>query len=62
MAVITCGCRCISCKSMELDSKSFVAPDGYDDIHHTCRSCGTHFDHLDGETYVRCEICGYKKA
>jgi hypothetical protein len=59
--MIACGCRCISCKGTDLKSNSFVASDGYDDIHHTCRSCGTHFDHLDGQTFETCEICGYQK-
>ena len=29
------------------------------EIHHTCRSCKTHFNHLDGDTYDRCEKCNY---
>jgi hypothetical protein len=28
-------------------------------MHHTCKSCGTHFNHLDGETYAKCEICNF---
>ena len=61
MLEITCGCRCIVCKSTSLESKSFAAPDGYLDIHHTCKSCGAHFDHLDGTVFQKCEICNYNK-
>jgi ribosomal protein L37E len=50
------------CKSQQLESHSFVASDGYNDIHHTCRSCGTHFNHLDGETYARCDTCHFPKV
>lgn len=57
--MITCGCRCIVCKSQQLEGFSFVAPDGYDEIHHTCKSCGTHFNHLDGETYAKCDTCRF---
>jgi hypothetical protein len=31
-----CGCRCIICKYQQLESFSFVAPDGFDEMHHTC--------------------------
>ena len=58
---ITCGCQCIICKSTSLDGKSFAAPDGYMDIHHTCKSCGVHFDHLDGTVFKKCETCNYNK-
>ena len=54
-----CGCRCIKCKSQQLDSFKFVANDGFDDMHHTCLSCDTHFSHVDGETYNMCQVCGY---
>ena len=57
--MISCGCMCIVCKSQQLESHRIVAPDGYDDIHHTYKSCGTHFGHLDGETYAKCEICKF---
>src|SRR5215212_10433217 len=57
--VISCGCRCIECKGQQLKSYHFVGQDGYDDIHHTCKLCGTHFNHLDGETYSKCEICKF---
>ena len=46
---MVCGCRCIKCKSKGLKSFSFVAADGFDEMHHTCLMCGTHFNHLDGE-------------
>lgn len=49
------------CKSTSLEGKSFTAPDGYLDIHHTCKSCGAHFDHLDGTVFQKCEICNYNK-
>ncbi|MGI0023634.1 MAG: hypothetical protein ACREA4_00640 [Nitrososphaera sp.] len=52
----------MACKSRELDSNSFEAPDGYQDIHHTCRSCGIHFNHLDGEKYANCSICQFPKT
>jgi len=54
-----CGCRCIKCKHQQLESFSFVAPDGFDEMHHTCLMCGTHFNHLDGETYFICQACNY---
>ena len=54
-----CGCRCIICKYQQLESFSFVAPDGFDEIHHTCLSCGIHFNHLDGSTYPTCQKCNY---
>lgn len=54
-----CSCRCIKCKSMDLEYFAFKADDGFDEIHHTCRSCKTHFNHLDGDTYDRCEKCNY---
>lgn len=57
---ITCGCRCIVCKSQKLTGNSFTAADGYTDIHHTCRDCGAHFDHLDGTVFEKCEICHFK--
>lgn len=49
------------CKSTILEGKSFTALDGYLDIHHTCKSCGAHFDHLDGTVFQKCEICNYNK-
>lgn len=49
ISMTVCGCRCIKCKSQQLDSFKFVASDGFDDMHHTCLSCDTHFSHVDGE-------------
>ena len=59
--MIDCGCRCIACKSTNLDSRRVgdVEPDGYYDMHHTCLDCGTHFDHLEGVTYDSCDTCGH---
>jgi uncharacterized CHY-type Zn-finger protein len=54
-----CGCRCIKCKSQQLESFSFVATDGFDEMHHACLSCGIHFNHLDGDTYITCQTCNY---
>jgi len=51
----------MNCKSSSLDSKSFLANDGFEDIHHTCRNCGSHFNHLDGEQFKICAICNYSK-
>ena len=44
-----------------LISNDFIAEDGYEDSHHTCNSCGTHFNHLDGEQFTKCVICGFGK-
>ena len=54
-----CSCRCMNCKSSHLESKDFLAEDGYTDIHHTCKKCGIHFNHLDGEQFNICNICNY---
>lgn len=56
-----CNCRCMKCKSQNLISNDFIAEDGYEDSHHTCQSCGTHFNHLDGEQFDKCNICGFNK-
>ena len=50
---IECGCHCIKCKSTDLESNGIgeVEKDGYFDMHHTCKQCNTHFDHLDGEIF-----------
>jgi len=48
------------CKSQKLTGNSFTAADGYVDIHHTCKDCGAHFDHLDGTVFEKCEICHFK--
>ena len=56
-----CGCRCIRCKSADLESRR-VGPagaDGYYDMHHTCGSCNAHFDHLEGVVFDACDVCGY---
>lgn len=58
--IIHCGCRCIKCKSPDLLSNRFMAEDKYEDIHHTCRICNTHFNHMDGEIYNGCIICKFK--
>jgi hypothetical protein len=57
--MVSCSCRCIKCKSHKIDSWSFLGSDGYHDMHHTCKSCNTHFDHLDGEIYTKCEKCKF---
>ncbi|CAE6489511.1 conserved hypothetical protein [Candidatus Nitrosotenuis uzonensis] len=56
-----CGCHCIRCKSTDLESFQVgnVEQDGYFDMHHTCNSCGAHFDHLDGTIFVKCPICKF---
>jgi len=54
-----CGCRCIECKSQQLESFSFFASDGFKEMHHTCLSCGIHFNHLDGDTHIICQACNY---
>ncbi len=46
-----CNCRCINCKNPSLISNDFIASDGYEDAHHTCKACGLHFNHLDGEQF-----------
>ena len=35
--------------------------DGADKGARTCKSCGAHFDHLDGTVFQKCEICNYNK-
>jgi len=57
-----CGCHCIKCGSMELESNQVgqTEEDGYFDMHHTCNICKTHFDHLDGTVFDSCEICDFK--
>ncbi|MEE8178569.1 MAG: hypothetical protein V3T63_01170 [Nitrosopumilaceae archaeon] len=39
---------------------SQVEEDGYYDMHHTCRKCNTHFDHLEGIVFDFCETCNYQ--
>ena len=57
-----CGCHCIKCKSTELESNQVgkIENDGYFDMHHTCKKCNTHFDHLEGDVFDDCKICNYK--
>jgi len=57
-----CGCHCIKCGSKNLESLQVgkTEEDGYFDIHHTCKKCNTHFDHLEGDVFDSCEICGYQ--
>jgi len=45
---IQCGCHCIKCNSTKLESKRIgkTEENGYFDMHHTCKECDTHFDHL----------------
>ena len=54
-----CSCRCMKCKSINLEYFAFKASDGYEEVHHTSRSCKTHFNQLDGDTYDHCEKCNY---
>ena len=58
-SIMVCGCRCVSCKSQNLAGFEFKGIDGLDEMHHTCLSCGRHFDHLDGEAYRVCITCNY---
>jgi len=59
---MSCSCHCIKCKSTELESKRIaeIQKDGYFDMHHTCKKCNAHFDHLEGEVFDICDICNYK--
>jgi len=56
-----CGCHCIKCGYTNLKSSQTgkIEGDGYFDVHHTCKKCNTHFDHLEGKVFDLCEICGY---
>ena len=58
---IQCGCHCIKCKGVNLESYRVgeTENDGYVDMHHTCKECSTHFDHLDGEIFSSCKRCDY---
>ncbi len=62
MDFVECSCHCIKCKSTELESKQIgkVENDGYFDMHHTCKICNSHFDHLEGDVFEDCKICNYK--
>jgi hypothetical protein len=59
---IECGCHCIKCGSTDIESiqVSQIEKDGYFDMHHTCNMCITHFDHLEGIIFDKCEKCEYK--
>ena len=59
---INCGCHCIKCGDTSLESNqiSEEGKDGYFDMHHTCKKCNAHFDHLEGVTFEACDICNYK--
>jgi len=50
------------CGSTNLESNKVgqIENDGYFDMHHTCKQCNTHFDHLEGEIFHNCEKCLYK--
>lgn len=58
---MNCGCHCIRCKSTDITSRQVgkTEADGYFDLHHTCRRCKTHFDHLEGVVFARCDTCRY---
>lgn len=62
MDFMECNCHCIKCNSAELESKQIgkVENDGYTDMHHTCKICNAHFDHLEGDVFEDCKICNYK--
>ncbi len=59
---IECGCHCINCGDTNLVSNQVgeTESDGYFDMHHTCKNCNTHFDHLEGEIFQSCSKCNYK--
>jgi hypothetical protein len=50
MNFMQCSCHCIKCGSTDLKSEQVgrIENDGYFDMHHTCRKCNVHFDHLEG--------------
>jgi len=56
-----CGCHCIKCGCTDLESNQTgkIEDGSYFDMHHTCKKCNTHFDHLEGKVFDLCEICGY---
>lgn len=58
---MNCGCHCINCGSTDLDSRQVgnIEADGFFDMHHTCKKCKTHFDHLEGNIFDSCKICNY---
>jgi hypothetical protein len=64
MGFMQCGCHCIKCGSTELKSEQVgeIESDGYFNMHHTCGKCNTHFDHLEGDVFDSCKVCGYKSS
>ena len=62
IAFMECGCHCIKCGSTKLESKQIgeIEKDGYFDMHHTCKDCNTHFDHLEGDVFDSCKLCNYQ--
>ncbi len=55
-----CGCHCMKCGGTDLESRQTGREeDGYFDMHHTCRGCNAHFDHLEGTMFDACDACGY---
>lgn len=58
---IECGCHCIKCGKTDLESNQVgvTEEDGYFDMHHTCKNCNTHFDHLEGEIFDSCKKCNF---
>ena len=64
MDFMQCGCHCIKCGSTDLKSKQVgkTESDGYFDMHHTCRKCNVHFDHLEGDVFDSCKVCGYESS
>ena len=62
IAFMECGCHCIICGSIKLESKQIgeIKKDGYFDMYHTCKDCNTHFDHLEGDVFDSCKLCNYQ--
>lgn len=56
-----CGCHCIKCGSTDLITNQIgeIESDGYFDMHHTCKKCKIHFDHLEGDVFESCKVCSY---
>ncbi len=59
---VECGCHCIKCGNRDLESNKVgkIEEDGYFDMHHTCKNCNAHFDHLEGEIFDSCTKCEFK--
>ncbi len=64
MDFMQCGCHCIKSGSTDLKSEQVgeIESDGYFDMHHTCRKCNVHFDHLEGDVFNFCKVCGYESS